>query len=461
MIEQFLQWVRRLFSRRPQARKEADRAGSDARRYEDRGETMNFTAIFAGKLARLVTVDSDLEVTGDTARAEAVGEALKAVWRKADPITAQVFGKGGKVIVPYVDRGKLWFSTMDQDRMAINAVSGGRITSCTFLADVIERGERKYYRLTDYTLENGTHRITNRAVSDAGNPVPLADFEEWANIAEDIAIGNVDRLLFAFLKSPADNRTDKDLYGVPITYGSEELIRETLEHLAVIRREYKLTRPMLGLDASLWKRKPVRDENGNVIPFGRDIRDIQQTVQDGEYPFIPVDTVDGEAPWLMFSPAIRDTAMYARLQSLFEQLERSVGTSRGILTELKTKYATATEIKAAMYDTYSIVGRMREAWEAAAQDLAYAFDVLAESYGISPAGGRGGYEVRFTWDMSLYESSSETFSQMSELQSRGGLSKAELRQWVTGGTLEAAQAAVEEAARESMNGLLGNVHADR
>lgn len=48
------------------------------------------------------------------------------------------------------------------------------------------------------------------------------------------------------------------------------------------------------------------------------------------------------------------------------------------------------------------------------------------------------------WDTSLIESSAEAFQQLSELQSRGMVSKAELRQWVKGGTLEEAQAAVDE-----------------
>ena len=46
--------------------------------------------------------------------------------------------------------------------------------------------------------------------------------------------------------------------------------------------------------------------------------------------------------------------------------------------------------------------------------------------------------------MSLFESSTETFQQLTELQSRGIVSKAELRQWVRGGTLEEAQAAIDD-----------------
>ena len=51
--------------------------------------------------------------------------------------------------------------------------------------------------------------------------------------------------------------------------------------------------------------------------------------------------------------------------------------------------------------------------------------------------------------MSLIESSEQTFNQLSELEQRGMVSKAELRQWVKGGTEEEAQAAIDEIAASS------------
>ena len=52
------------------------------------------------------------------------------------------------------------------------------------------------------------------------------------------------------------------------------------------------------------------------------------------------------------------------------------------------------------------------------------------------------------WDMSLFESSQESFSQLCELHDRGLLSGAELRQWVRGGTLAEAEESVGKVDRE-------------
>lgn len=443
MIQQFIEWVRRIFRRRPQEKEAALDAQDYAQKYEDTGR-VNFTAIFANKLTNLVVAESTVSVTGDGKRAEFICTAIQDVWDKAQKITAQAFGKGGKVIVPYIDNGVARFAAIDQYRMTINEMRGDQIVSATMLADRIDRGNgEKFFRLSDYSLVGNTHYIVNRAVNESGNPVNMQEFPEWENIAEEIAIANVDRLLFAFIRCSVDNRVDRDAYGVPVTFGSESIMAEAQEHIDIIRREYRLTRPMLGLDSSLWRKRKSKDEDGNPLPFGKTIEDVRTTVQDSNFPFIPVDTIDGDQPWLMFAPAIRDTALHTRLNELYERMEKSVGTSKGILTERTSKGATATEIRAAMYDTFCITAAMRNQWSKALDDLAYAWDVLAEYYGATPAGSRGDYDVSADWDYSMYESSAETFSQLSELQSRGMVSKAELRQWVKGGTLEEAKEAID------------------
>ncbi|MEA5067846.1 MAG: hypothetical protein VB067_02555, partial [Christensenellaceae bacterium] len=301
---------------------------------------------------------------------------------------------------------------------------------------------RTYYRWVDYTLEPGGNQfIRTRATNDLGGEVPLGIVPAWADIAPEIGVSGTDRLLFAVLKCPRDNRRDEKTYGVPITYGAEREIAELVEHLNIYRREYRLTRPMLGLDATLWR----SGFDAAVAPMSIDA--VRKTVQDGDDPFIPVQktALDGKDGWSYYAPAIRQEAMEARLQSLYRRLEKVCGLSQGVLTERQQQnYANRDEVRAAMYDTFSVVRAVRDAWEDALDDLAYAADVLAERFGLTPAGAREQWALSIDWDTSLIESSAEAFAQLSELQSRGMVSKAELRQWVKGGTLEEAQAAVDE-----------------
>ena len=214
------------------------------------------------------------------------------------------------------------------------------------------------------------------------------------------------------------------------------------------RQEFKLSRMMLGLDSSLWK-------------YGRDnaptsIDQVKQSVQDGDSPFVPVDSmvIDGKTPWQQYAPAIRYEAMEARYSSLCRRLEKACGLSQGVLTERQSvNYANKDEVRAAQYDTFAVVTAIRLNWEKALDDVAYAVDVLAEYFGLTPAGARNQYEIAYDWDSSLVESSTEAFAQLSDLQSRGAASRAELRQFVRGGSLKEAQQAVDEIRAMGENSL--------
>lgn len=441
MWQKFVDLIKRLFGKKPEKTTQEERFAS---KYEDiTGE--NITATVSNKLAKLVFGDSTLDVAGTGKRVELVSAVANRFWdEEIKWVVAQAFGKGGKIIVPTVSGGEIVLNIADQSRLFISETHGKRITSATLLADIVRREEQgvTYYRWTDYTLtEDGTQVIRTRAATDAGAAVPLASVPEWADITEEITIGGTDRLLFAFLRCPRDNRTDRRLYGVPITYGAERDLSELVEHLNIYRREYRLTRPMLGLDSTLWRTKPDFTDAGVTIDS------VRKTVQDGDDPFVPVQrtSLNDKSGWDYYAPTIRVEAMETRLQSLYRRMERACGLSQGILTERSTvNYANRDEVRASMYDTFCTIQETREALETVIGDIAYAVDVLAERFGLTPAGNRGAYELAYDWDTSMIEASAETYQQLSELQSRGMVSEAELRQWVKGGTLEEAQKAVDE-----------------
>ena len=441
MWQRFLDWIRRVWGKRADA---PTREEAFSQRYENlTGE--NITATISNKLAKMTMGDSTLDVVGDGQRAELIGDALAKWWdNDAGWTLAQAYGKGGKVIVPTVSGGGVTLTVLDQSRLLMPD-GAADMTSATIIADMIRYNDKTYYRLVDYTLENGSQTIRSRALDETGSEVPLAMIPAWADITEEITIGNTDRLLFGFIRCPRDNRRDAKRYGVPITYGAENDVDELVEHLNIYRREYRLTRPMLGLDATLWR-------GGDPRIGGAAIDRIRRTVQDGDEPFIPLESgaVGGTPFWNYYAPAIRAEAMETRLQSLNRRVERACGLSQGILTERSTvNYANKDEVRSALYDTFSVITEMRKGVEKALEDAAYAVDVLAEAFGLTPAGGRGQYELAFDWDMSLLESSEATFTQLSELQQRGMLSKAELRMWVKGETEEEAREAIEALGAEN------------
>ena len=422
--------IRNLFGKRSVNDSDDQQDARNRDKYEDT-KRISFDSIFATALSNKAVSDSTLTVQdiagNDSRRSIWISEGLGKIWKQKKDVVAQALGKGGKVLVPYVANGKAYVDAVDQSRMMISATNGDEITSASILADIGNVNGVVYYRFADYTLADGVHTIRNRATTASGGEVELNTVPEWAMIEPEIVISGVDHILFGYLKCPQDSRKDKQIRGVPITYGSEEIIQDIYECLDDMKREYRLKRPFVGADERMFGKGNQLPENGLFKKFN-----TSGGLKDGEF-------------WQIFDPAIRDSSYLARFQQLCGMLESSVGVSPGILTEPRTANATATEIKSANAATFAMVDSIRENVETAFAQLAYALDVLAEFYGATPAGAMGDWQIVWDWDMSMMESSTETFNQLSELESRGLILPERLVAWTTGMSMEDAKAEVESA----------------
>ena len=399
--------------------KEIDENNKYAKLYENI-DNINFTNIFANKLANYTISDSTMTIEGENKRVDLLNMTGQSMWKKSKKIVSLAFGYGGVIIVPYVKGGKIYYNLVPQDRLTIDETDGELITGATVLAEkkVINStiGQKIYLRWTNYKVENGNMVITQQYSDEKGNQISVPDF--WKDIQEVRTITNVDRVLFGYIKSPINNRKSNDKYGVPITYGCEATILEIKQTLKQLIREYELKETFVGADATMFNGK-------NALPANGIFKKIDSTSDD----FFEV-----------YDPQFRDYTI--RLQELYKRLEHEVGTSYGILSEVSTQNATATEIKRSMYDTFTICDDMRTSIEKGLDDFFYACNVLANAFNLSP---QGEYEINFDWSYSLLEDTQTEWSQLTYAENKGIVSKVELRQWLKPDeTLEESKKAIEE-----------------
>ena len=396
-------------------------------------DDINFGAIFSNKLANYTVSDSTMNIEGENARVDLLNKTGQSMWKKAKKITSMALGHGGVIAVPYVKGGKIYYNLAPQSRLTIDETDGELITGATVLAEKkIIRGtisEKVYLRWTNYRIENNNLTITQEYTDEDGNKIPTPEF--WKDIQEVMTITNVDRVPFGCIKSPVNNRKANDSFGVPITYGCEATILEIKETLKQIVRESELKETFVGADAAMFDGKNALPKNG-----------LWKKIDSGKDDFFEV-----------FDPQFRDYT--TRLQELYKRLEHEVGTSYGILSEVNTVNATATEIKHAMYDTFTLCDDMRSNIEKGMEDFFYACNVLANAYNLSP---QGEYELSFDWSYSLLEDTQTEWSQLTYAQNKGIVSKVELRQWLyPDETLEESEKAIKEIeeSEPSIGDLLG------
>ena len=400
----------------------------------ERIDNINFASIFANKLANYTISDSNMNIEGDNPRSELLGKTATSMWKRVKKIVSMGFGYGGVFIVPYIKNGKLYYNLVPQSRVTIDSMEGELITGATILAErkEITKGmgnTKTYIRWANYRLENGNSIIEQKFTDETGQEIPAPSF--WKNILLKQTISGADRVLLGYIKSPINNRKPNDTYGVPITYGCDATILEIKETMKQIIREYELKEVFVGADITMFNGENALPKNG-----------LYKKIDSGRDDFFEV-----------FDPQFRDYT--TRLQELYKRLEHEIGTSYGILSEVDTQNATATEIKRAMYDTFTICDDMRTNVEKGMDDFFYACNVLANAYNLSPMGE---YEVNFDWSYSLLEDTQTEWSQMTWAQSKGIMSKVELRQWLKPDeTLEESQKAIDEIkeSEPSTDDLLG------
>jgi A118 family predicted phage portal protein len=406
-----------------------------ANEYE-RIDEINFSAMFSNKLANYVVSDSNMNILGDNDRTELLNKLGQSMWKKMKKYTSMSFGYGGVFIVPYVKKGKLYYSVVPQGRVTIDETEGDLITGATILAEKKEiqtnMGQTKtYLRWTNYRLKDSNLIIEQKFSDEMGHTIPTPDF--WKNIMVKQTITNVDRVLFGYIKSPVNNRKANDKYGVPITYGCDDTIREIKETMKQMLYEYRAKKTFVGVDATLFNGKDAlpTDSIYKSFDFG----------------------TGGESKFEIFDPAFRPYT--DRLQELYKRLEHEIGTSYGILSEVDSVNATATEIKRSMYDTFTLCDDMRTNIEKAMEDLFYSCNVLANAYNLS---SQGDYKIDFDWSYSLLEDTDAEFSHLMQGESKGVVKKEELRQWIyPDEDIETSKKAVEEIKKENpdVQSLLG------
>ena len=385
--------------------------------YEDIKD-INFTAIFANKLANYTVSDSNIDVIGDSPRAILLNDVLKRLKKQLKKAVSRDLGTGGVLVIPYVARNKIYFNILSQNRFIINKRVGEDIIDCTVLAEHIVKDDEHYYRWADYTLQDGNLYIRYHATNE-DTKIDMKSIVEWANI-EDMAISNVEKMPFMYIKSPADNRHENSDYGVPITFGCKKQINKIMHTLEQIEREFDLKEVFVGADVTMFNGDNALPTNG-----------LYKKVNAGDDEF-----------WEVFDPAFRDEPLFNKLMNQCAMLEKQVGTSKGILTDVETSNATATEIKKMLKDTFDLVDDIRASLEDGINDFISACDVLANYYNLSP---QGEYEVTYDWSYDLLEDSASTFSQLVQGVNQGVIKKVELRQFLKPSeTIEEAQTAVDE-----------------
>lgn len=302
-----------------------------------------------------------------------------------------MIGKSCIFFRPYYTNGNIKVSVIQADKfIPVRFSDDGDLLSCIILDQITEEST-VYTRLEYNELKDNKLIIKNIAYKGRKDGVILESkinlkkVDKWKDIEEESIIEGVDRLLGGFASMKTANTVDNSLsIGMPIYHNAIDTLKEIDKQYSRTIWEYEGSELAVDIDESLLE----HDNKGNVIyPKGKSRlfrKLIFDEVKDKNYN--------------IFSPEIRDSAMFNGLNELLRQAEIQCHLEHGTLCKSDVVEKTATETKQKKQSYYTTVSNIQTSLQNAFNDLIYGIYVLCKLYGIPVATN---YTVEHEWDDSI------------------------------------------------------------
>lgn len=364
---------------------------------------------------------------------------------------------GGMIVKPYMSDGQIYLDfnyqgefypiAFDDDGNIIDIAFIDQFTSGKYIFTKVERQTFSQSKRM-VVVENKAFKAQVRNEDDdveqeLGQEIPLSDVDRWNGISEEpVTIDNVDKPLYGFFKVPLANNIDiKSPLGISVFSPAVKLIRRADEQFSRLDWEYAGGQLAIDVDPTA-----VTDSEGY---YGTTMN--MDNCQNRLYRKLDLGTDDTYHAW---SPALRDANYISGLNVYTNKIEDMIGLARGTLSQVESDARTATEIKLLKQKTYITVSALQDNLEDCILDVIYAINVFAELYNLSPSGD---YTTNIEWKDSILTDTDTELEQKLSLKEAGILSKAEIRAWYTGESIESAQMQIDKINEESSSGLMNDL----
>lgn len=418
---------------------------------ESQVRTLNLPSVVAEEMARLVLTEFNFDLTGSD-RAEFIKMQMDHTLNNLSNIVEMWCALGGVVLKPYAagDDGsgnpdEIRVDVIQANRFYPTAFdSNKRITGAVFI-DTKRMGDYIYTRLEYHSLVGDHYTVVNKAFQSERlntltteddqysvehpfmTEISLASVEDWKNIEPVVEMDGIERPFFVYIKTPRANNIDPHSpLGASVYARAVNVIEEVDKQYSRILWEYEAKEVAIDADETLF----TSDRQGNpVLPHGT------------ERLYRTYDFGGSERAGFMdvFSPEIRDTAMFNGLNKLFRNVEFLCGLAYGTISDTnltQTGEKTATEIKASKQRSFTTINSMQKSWTTGLNDLIAVMDTLCTLYDMVP---QGDIEKTMDWGDSVLEDKDAEYQRRWAMVIAGKMKLERFYMWYFGCSEEAAK----------------------
>lgn len=376
---------------------------------------LNLAAAVATEIARAVTIEMKVEVTGSK-RAAWLQTQLEPV---LDNIRQQVeygIAKGGLIMKPFSDGENIHVDFVQADQFyPVSHNPSGKITACVF-ADQRTIGKYFYTRLEFHNQEGKKYTIRNQAFRSTtkdtlGNKIPLSQVPDWAELDEQVDIQNIKKPLFAHFRNPMPNNIDPTSpLGVSAYARAVLQIEQADKTWSQLLWELESGERAIYADQLAFTKT---DDGTFRLPTKR----LYRALDFGG---------SGDDLFKDWSPTIRETNILNALNAIMKKVEFNSGLAYGTLSDPNQVDKTATEIMSAKQRSAATITDTQKALQRAMDDLIEAMNAIADLEKL-PGSGSGSYTTKYDFDDSLITDGAAQFTQDMQVVSSQIMSKVEFR----------------------------------
>lgn len=414
------------------------------RDYHQKGTGYSVEAEISEALADLMLMMSSMPISGESERAKWLDDLADVFFRdQAKAVVSSAFLTGDCLVVPSWNGRNMQNVMVSSDDFDILATQGNEITAAAYLIDTATKNNTEYrllqaIELVPYTAQDGTETYANRyrmfiARNQSITNIPISEFPQWERLyTPEWYIPNVDRLLIGRFKSfTVDPLNLNSVKGVPICYGASDPIREIHYLLDQMHNDFAMSEKAIIADKRLFKKEWRNGESEIVLPRGR------------ERLFMAISgKSNDDMPIKDWAPEIRYQEYLGALDKQEQLVERAVGVSTGIISNVNDQnYQNVDNVRKSQQKTMGFINTARREAEKCLLDLVYAWDVLANYYGIVPMGN---YDVNFDWSDEYIETFGDRQNAILAGEAIGATDAVDYRMFVMDESPETAKQRVEE-----------------
>lgn len=382
--------------------------------------TLNLPAAISAELARLVTIEMEVKLSGGAA-AKTSEEAINSLAKNLRSHTELCCALGGGMFRPFFDGKKLRIEFFPADKFEVTSFSAEGVPDGCIFFDTFKDGRFYYTRKEEHRFTQNGYTITNCAYrghtkGDCTIKVPLATIPRWEHLAEETVISNLSVPLFVYFRMPGiDNKNPDRKLGASVFSRAESLIKEADAQLERLIWEFEGGE--LAVDASI-----------DALRFGE--KGTYKLPKHSQRLFrgLGIDAGDHDL-YSVFSPALRDSSIINGLNELLMRIEDACSLARGTFSNLPDVARTATEIKILNQRSYATVCDIQSALKTALEGICTVLHNLEKLYGL-PSGGSINLSVEF--DDSIVTDRATEFEEKLKLVEAEIMTKDEFKKWYFG-----------------------------